>query len=243
MTKKKYIIGRYLGLFEDGIKDQNKKSIKNYKKTNTSGQKLNFASVTKRQVEAKISHFVKIYANYCKKNIYIYINIYVYEKYLQNVFVVTRVDGDRPCKEDQNSLVCLSIITGIRSFSCFSNWWKFFFIKNIFNEFTPCLLQSYNCLDLVVSPFSSLLSSDVMGLFTPPDSGKSTSLSEISASLSSLANTNIAVNTHCNFYSYLKQQSYFNIFLYGTPMYFICWQRACCYQMEVVLKNKARKDF
>ena len=67
MPKKKQIIGRYLGLFQDGMKDKSKRIAEIVGELLSLWQKLNFPNVSKQQICAKVSQLVNGYITYRKK--------------------------------------------------------------------------------------------------------------------------------------------------------------------------------
>ena len=56
MVKKKKIIGRFVGLFQDGIKNKTKRIEPISKKLLCLRQKLNFATVLKQKLSAKVPY-------------------------------------------------------------------------------------------------------------------------------------------------------------------------------------------
>ena len=91
MPKKKKVVGRYLGLFQDGMKDKTKRIAEIVGELLSLRQKLNFPNVSKQQIHAKVSQLVNGYISYQKK-------VKKFEKDLENVFDFTKIDGFWLCK-------------------------------------------------------------------------------------------------------------------------------------------------
>ena len=96
MPKKKQIIGRFLRLFQDGIKNKTKRIAVISEELVCLLPTLNFPTVSKQQVSAKISRLAIDYISYRKKK------TEKFEKQLKNVFDTTKIEGFWLCKEDKN---------------------------------------------------------------------------------------------------------------------------------------------
>ena len=87
MPKKKQVIGKYLGLFQDGMKDKTKRIAETVGELLSLWQKLNFPNVSKQQIRAKVSQLVNEYISYRKKK------AKKFEEDLENVFDIMKIDG------------------------------------------------------------------------------------------------------------------------------------------------------